>query len=152
MRGFVHLLLFACAIAMAVGAFGPLVGTIEARDVRFTDLREGFGAHSLEQIGAQSAAVQASLAVVLLGVAVIVLVAALTGSRGLGWLGVLIGLAAIAVVAWRLNERFDEQLRADYRDLLSGTWGLYLFAGGLLLALVALLVPRERPTRSPSIA
>lgn len=148
MRAFVHLLLFACAIAMAVGAFGPLIGTVEARDVRFADLRAGFAPGStLDQIGEQSAPVPASLTIVLLGAAAVLLVAALIGSYGLAWLGVLGGLAALSVLTWRLNERFDDQLRADYRHLFTGAWGLYLFGGGLAIALLALLPTRERRTR-----
>ncbi|WP_225725308.1 MULTISPECIES: hypothetical protein [unclassified Nocardia] len=148
MRTFVHLVLFACAIAIAVGAFGPLIGTVESRHVRLTDLRDGFASGgSLDQIGGQSASFQTSLIIVLLGVAAVVLIAALFGSRIAGWLGVLVGLAALGVLAWRLDERFDHQLRSDYRHLLSGTWGLYVLGGGLLLALLSLLVPRERALR-----
>ncbi|QLY33197.1 hypothetical protein [Nocardia huaxiensis] len=145
MRTFVHLLLFACAIGMAVGVFGPLVGSVDARDVRFSDLREGFDTGlSLGQVGGQSASIVMSLAVLLLGVAGVILIAALTGARAIGWLGVLGGLALFGVLIWRLDERFGDQLRDDYRDLLTGAWGLYLFGGGLVLALLLLLVPRER--------
>jgi hypothetical protein len=149
MRTFVHFLLLICAIAVAVGAFGPLIGPVGARNIRFDDLREGFASgRSLDQIGAQSVSLQTSLAVVVFGVAVAVLLAALFGSRILGWLGVVVGLAALGVLTWRLDEQFDHQLRSDYRDLLTGSWGLYLLGGGLVIALVSLLVPRERPTRS----
>ncbi|MFI9505318.1 hypothetical protein [Nocardia sp. NPDC052566] len=145
MRTFVHLLLFACAIAIGVGAFGPLVGAVGARDVGFADLRNGFASgSSLEQVGDHSAAFFTSLTIGLLGVALVVLLAALFGARSVGWLGVLVGLAGLGVLAWRLDQRFDDQLRADYRHLLSGTWGLYLVGGGLVLALLLLLVPRER--------
>lgn len=145
MRTFVHLLLFVSGIAMAVGVFGPLVGTVEARDVRFADVREGFAAGStLDQVGDQSAALPTSLAVVLWCVAVAILLAGVIGSYGLGWLGVFGGLAALGVLSWRLNDRFGDRLSADYGDLFSGAWGLYLFGGGLVIALLALLVPRER--------
>ncbi|MEU6584252.1 hypothetical protein [Nocardia sp. NPDC046763] len=145
MRTFVHLLLFAAAIAVAVGVFGPLVGTVDARNVQFTDLRNGFApGRSLDQIGAQSGSFTTSLAIGLLGVAAVVLVAALVGSRILGWIGVLVGLAGLGVLAWRLDQRFDHELRTDYRHLLSGTWGLYLVGGGLVLSLLLLLIPRER--------
>ncbi|MEU0507465.1 hypothetical protein [Nocardia sp. NPDC005998] len=149
MRTFVHLLLLVCAVAVAFGAFGPLIGTIGARDVRLEDLRAGFGSgRSMDQIGAQSVPFQTSLAVVVVGVAVAVLLAALFGSRLIGWLGVVVGLAALGVLAWRLDEQFDQQLRSDYRDLLTGSWGLYLVGGGLVIALLSLLVPRERPKRN----
>ncbi|MCP9624157.1 Uncharacterised protein [Nocardia otitidiscaviarum] len=145
MRTSVHLLLFVVAIAMGVGAVGPLIGSVQARDVRFEDLREGFAPGvTLDQLAEQNATLWSSLAIVLLGSAAAVLVAALTGSRGLAWLGILAGLAGLATLTWRLNERFDDQLRDSARDLLSGTWGLYLFGGGLLIALLAALAPRER--------
>ncbi|MFI5776589.1 hypothetical protein [Nocardia sp. NPDC051570] len=145
MRTSVHLVLFACAIVMAVGAFGPLIGSLEARDVRLDDLRDGFATgRSLDQISAQSISLQTSLAVVLLGIAAVVLLAALFGSRILGRLAVLAAIAALAVLAWRLDERFDHQLRTDYRQLLTGVWGLYLFGGATIVALLVVLAPRER--------
>ncbi|WP_458691220.1 hypothetical protein [Nocardia tengchongensis] len=150
MRTFVHLLLFAAAIAVAVGVFGPLVGTVDARNVQFTDLRNGFApGRTLGQIGAQSGSFVTSLAIGLLGAAALVLVAALVGSRLIGWIGVLAGLAGLGVLTWRLDQRFDHELRTDYRHLLSGTWGLYLVGGGLLLSLLLLLVPRERRLAPP---
>ncbi|MGW2662456.1 hypothetical protein ACWCW7_15950 [Nocardia tengchongensis] len=150
MRTFVHLLLFAAAIAVAAGVFGPLVGTVDARNVQFTDLRNGFAqGRTLGQIGAQSGSFVTSLAIGLLGAAALVLVAALVGSRLVGWIGVLAGLAGLGVLTWRLDQRFDHELRADYRHLLSGTWGLYLVGGGLLLSLLLLLVPRERRLAPP---
>ncbi len=145
MRTFVHLVLFACAIVMAVGAFGPLVGSLGARHVRLADLRDGLATdRTLDQLAGQSVSFQISLAVVLLGIAAVVLLAALVGSRLLAWLGVLAAIAALAVLTWRLDERFDHQLRTDYRHLLTGTWGLYLFGGATVVALLAVLVPRER--------
>ncbi|MEV0467599.1 hypothetical protein AB0I30_11010 [Nocardia tengchongensis] len=150
MRTFVHLLLFVAAIAVAVGVFGPLVGTVDARNVQFTDLRNGFAqGRTLGQIGAQSGSFVTSLAIGLLGAAALVLVAALVGSRLIGWIGVLAGLAGLGVLTWRLDQRFDHELRTDYRHLLSGTWGLYLVGGGLLLSLLLLLVPRERRLAPP---
>ncbi|MBF6327738.1 hypothetical protein [Nocardia transvalensis] len=148
MRTFVHLVLFACAIVMAVGAFGPLVGPLQARDVRLVDLRDGLPAgQSLDQLADRAAPLQTSLTLVLLCIATVVMLASLFGSRALGWLGVLAGLVALAALAWRLDERFDSQLRDDWRHLLDGTWGLYLFGGGVLVALLAVLVPRERVSR-----
>ncbi|MQY17653.1 hypothetical protein [Nocardia macrotermitis] len=145
MRTFVHLLLLVCAVAVAVGAFGPLIGTLEPRHVQLTELRDGFPAgRSLEQIQAQSVTLQTSLAVVILGVAAVLLLATLFGSRLLGWLAVLVGLATVGVLAWRLDSSFDKQIRADYHQLFSGTWGLYAVGGGVIVALLCLLVPRER--------
>ena len=145
MRTFVHLLLLVCAVAVAVGTFGPLIGTVEARHVPLTQLRDGFPAgRSLEQIQAQSVSLQTSLAVVLLAVAAVLLLATLFGSRLLGWLGVLVGLASLGVLAWRLDSSFDSRIRNDYHTLFSGTWGLYAVGGGLVVALLCLLAPRER--------
>ncbi|MGV9838129.1 hypothetical protein ACWDUL_28555 [Nocardia niigatensis] len=154
MRTFVHLLLFAAAIAVAVGVFGPLVSTVDARNVQFSDLREGFASgRTLDQIGAQSGSFVTSLAIGLLGVAAVLLLAALVGSRTLGWLAVLVGLAGLGVLTWRLDQNFDHELRTDYRHLLSGAWGLYLVGGGLVLSLLLLLVPRERrlPPSGPGL-
>ncbi|MTE12454.1 hypothetical protein [Nocardia aurantiaca] len=150
MRTFVHLLLFAAAIAVAVGVFGPLVGSVDARNVQFSDLRDGFpSGRSLDQIGAQSGAFMTSLAIGLLGVAAVLLLAALFGSRILGWIGVIVGIGGLGVLTWRLDQRFDQELRDDYRHLLGGAWGLYLVGGGLLLSLLLLLVPRERRLPPP---
>lgn len=145
MRTFVHLVLFVCAIVMAVGAFGPLLGTIEPHNVALVDLRDGFAAgRSLTQIGGHTTAFWTSMTVVLLGAAAAVLLAALVGSRLLGWLGVVVAVGTLGVLAWRLDERFDQQLRHDYSHLLNGKWGLYLIGGGLVVTLLSLLVPRER--------
>ncbi|MEC3916169.1 hypothetical protein [Nocardia sp. CDC160] len=150
MRTFVHLLLFAAAIAMAAGVFGPLVGSVDARNVQFDDLRNGFASgRTLDQIGSHSGSFVTSLAIGLLGVAAVVLLAALFGSRILGWVGVLVGLAGLGLLAWRLDDRFDHELRNDWRHLFSGTWGLYLVGGALVLSLLLLLIPRERRLPPP---
>ncbi|BEK97753.1 hypothetical protein ACFOS0_30975 [Nocardia seriolae] len=150
MRTFVHLLLFAAAIAVAVGVFGPLVGTVDARNVQFDDLRSGFASGgTLDQLGSHSGAFPTSLAIGLLGVAAAVLLAALFGARTVGWVGVLVGLAGLGVLAWRLDDRFDHELRTDWKQLLNGAWGLYLVGGGLVLSLLLLLVPRERRLPPP---
>lgn len=145
MRTFVHLVLFVCAIVIAVGAFGPLIGSIEPHNVALIDLRDGFAAgRSMTQIGGHTVAFWTSVTVALLGSAAVVLLAALFGSRLVGWLGVVVGLATLAVLGWRLDDRFDQQLRHDYSHLLAGKWGLYLVGGGLVLTVLSLLVPRER--------
>ncbi|WP_067541868.1 hypothetical protein [Nocardia crassostreae] len=143
MRTFVHLAQFASAIAMAVGAFGPLVGAVEGRNIAFEDLRDGFPAvQTLEQVDEQSGSFATSLTLVLLIVAAVVLLAALFGSRALGWLAVLAGVVVLGVLAWRLDESFG--LFDNYRDVLGDPWGLYAFGGELIVALLALLIPRER--------
>ncbi|AYF76370.1 hypothetical protein D7D52_23925 [Nocardia yunnanensis] len=150
MRTFVHLLLFAAAVVVAVGVFGPLVGTVDARNVQFSELRDGFASgRTLDQIGAHSGAFTTSLAIGLLGVAAVLLLAALVGSRILGWIAVIVGLVGLGVLTWRLDDRFDHELRSDYRHLLDGAWGLWLVGGGLVVALILLLVPRERRLPPP---
>ncbi|MFI6868943.1 hypothetical protein [Nocardia sp. NPDC050406] len=152
MRTFVHLLLFVAAIVIAVGSFGPFVGTVGGREIGFDDIRSGFASgRTLEDIGGRSVSFLNSLTLALLCVAAVILLAALFGSRLLGWLGVIAGFAALGVAAWRLNERFDDRFRGEYRDLLTGAWGLYLVGGGLVLALLCLLVPRERALSSPAL-
>ena len=153
MRTVVHLVLFACGVVMAVGAFGPFIGIVEVRHIRLADMRDGFATGiPLDGVQAQAPPLRESYTVVLLIVALVMLLAGLFGSRILGWLGALAGLAALAVPAWRLNERFGDLLRDDYHHLLTGTWGLYLFGGGVIVALVALLVPGERPRRRAASA
>ncbi|WP_235214928.1 hypothetical protein [Rhodococcus opacus] len=87
-----------------------------------------------------------SMTALLLVAAVLLLAAALVGSRAAGWLGVIVGIGAAAVFVWRLDDRFGDFVRDNYPDLLGGRWGLYLAGGGLIIALLALLVPKERPT------
>ncbi|MFJ4651804.1 hypothetical protein ACIP5Y_11090 [Nocardia sp. NPDC088792] len=146
MRTFVHLLLLICAIVVAVGTFGPLVGTVDARNVQWDDLRNGFApGQTLDQIHGHSVAFQNSLALGLVCVAAAILISALTGFRPIGGLGVLAGLIGLGILAWRLDDRFDSQLRNDTAHLLgNNTWGLWLVGGGLLVALLCLLTPRER--------
>jgi hypothetical protein len=145
MRTFVHLVLFACAVAVAIGAFLPVAGGIAPGDVALVDLRDGFPTGStLEQIENQAVTFYMSMMVVLLGAAVLLLIAALVGSRAAGWLGVIVGIGTLAVFFWRLNERVGDLLRDNYDTVLVDRWGLYLTGGGLIIALVALLVPKER--------
>lgn len=146
MRTVVHLVLFACAVAVAIGALFPVAGGIVPGDVALIDLRDGFPTGStIEQIENQAVAFYTSMMVVLLGAAVLLLVAALVGSRAAGWLGVIVGTGTIAVFFWRLHDRVGDFLRDNYDTVLVDRWGLYLVVGGLIIALVALLVPRERP-------
>lgn len=147
MRTFVHLVLFVCAIAVAVGAFLPLVGGIEPSDVALVDLRDGFPpGFTFEQVENQAVVFYRSMTALLLGAAVLLLIAALVGSRVAGWLGVIVGIGAAAVFGWRLDDRVGDVVRDNYDTLLTGRWGLYLAGGGLILALLALLVPKERTT------
>jgi len=146
MRTFVHLVLFACAIAVAIGAFLPVVGGIAPGDVAVIDLRDGFPVGvTVEQIESQAVTFYTSMTALLLGAAVLLLVAALVGSRAAGWLGVIVGIGTIAVFGWRLNDRVGDYLRDNYDTVLTDRWGLYLAGGGLIIALLALLVPKERP-------
>ncbi|RZL77112.1 MAG: hypothetical protein EOP32_26230 [Rhodococcus sp. (in: high G+C Gram-positive bacteria)] len=147
MRTFVHLVLFACAVAVAVGAFLPIVGEIQPSDVALVDLREGFPTgFTFEQVENQAVVFYRSMTAPLLLAAVLLLAAALGGSRGAGWLGVIVGIGTTAVFLWRLDDRVGDFVRDNYDTLLSGRWGLYLAGGGLIIALLALLVPKERPT------
>ncbi|CAG7636767.1 hypothetical protein SIM91_05185 [Rhodococcus opacus] len=147
MRTFVHLVLFACAIAVAIGAFLPVVGGIAPGDVALIDLRDGFPTGiTVEQIENQTVTFYMSMTELLLVAAVVLLVAALVGSRAAGWLGVIVGIGTIAVFFWRLNDRVGDYLRDNYETVLADRWGLYLAGGGLIIALLALLVPKERPT------
>ena len=52
-----------------------------------------------------------SMTALLLGAAVLLLVAALVGSRAAGWLGVIVGIGTLAVFGWRLNDRVGDYLR-----------------------------------------
>ncbi|WAM15243.1 hypothetical protein [Rhodococcus sp. JS3073] len=146
MRTFVHLVLFACAIAVVVGAFFPIVGEIQPSDVALIDLRDGFPTgFTFEQVENQSVVFYKSATALLLLAAILLLVAALVGSRAAGWLGVIVGVGTSAVFLWRLDDRVGDFVRDNYDNLLSGRWGLYL-VGGLAIALLALLVPKERQT------
>ena len=144
MRAFVHLLLFACGIAIGVGAFLPLLGDIELRDLAIADLRNGIpSGRTLDQLGASAASFGRSAIVPVLVAALLILLAGLSGSRLAGWLGLLLGWGTIGVAAWRMAGPYGEIVRAGYRDLLH-PWGLGLVCGGLALALLALLGPPER--------
>jgi len=147
MRTFVHLVLFACAIAVAVGAFFPVVGEIQPSDVALIDLRDGFPTgFTFDQGEYQSVVFYKSATALLLLAAILLLVAALVGSRAAGWLGVIVGVGTTAVFLWRLHDRVGDFVRDNYDNVLSGRWGLYLVGGGLAIALLALLVPKERQT------
>ncbi|WP_067702974.1 hypothetical protein [Nocardia jejuensis] len=150
MRTSVHLLLFVCAIVMAVGVFFPLLGPIDARNVQFADLRNGFPTgSSLDQIGSQSGGFFGSLMAGLLGAALLILIAALSGFRLIGWVGNLAGLAGFGVLGWRLYQVAEQQLREDYRTLIEGSWGLYLVGGALVVSFFLLSSPRERRVSQP---
>ncbi|MFC9841134.1 hypothetical protein ACFVKB_46425 [Rhodococcus sp. NPDC127530] len=147
MRTSVHLVLFACAIAVAIGAFRPVAWSIAPGDVALIDLRDGFPTGiTVEQIENQAVTFYKSMMALLLGAAVLLLVAALVGSRAAGWLGVIVGIGTLAVFFWRLNDRVGDYLRDNYDTVLTDRWGLYLAGGGMIIALLALLIPKERPT------
>jgi hypothetical protein len=59
--------------------------------------------------------------------------------------GVIGGIGTLAVFGWRLNDRVGDYLRDNSDTVFTDRWGLYLAGGGLIVALVALLVPKERP-------
>ncbi|QSE84529.1 hypothetical protein [Rhodococcus koreensis] len=146
MRSFVHVVLFACAIAVAIGAFLPVVGGISPGDVAVIDLRDGFPAGiTVEQIENQAVTFYRSMTVLLLGAAALLLVAAWVGSCAAEWVGVIGGIGTLAVFGWRLNDRVGDYLRDNSDTVFTDRWGLYLAGGGLIVALVALLVPKERP-------
>nr|WP_271212897.1 hypothetical protein [Rhodococcus wratislaviensis]GLK39689.1 hypothetical protein GCM10017611_65600 [Rhodococcus wratislaviensis] len=104
--------MFACAIAVAVGAFRPAAWGIAPGDVAVIDLRDGFPtAVTVEQIENQAVTFYKSMMALLLGAAVLLLVAALVGSRAAGWLGVIVGIGTLVVFFWRLNDLVCEYLR-----------------------------------------
>ncbi len=149
MRTFVHLVLFVCAIALAVGAFLPVIGGVAPNDVALVDLRSGFpDGWALGQIAAESVTFYKSMTALLLVAAALILLAALVGSRIAAWLGVLVGLATFAVFVWRLFDQYGDFIRDNYADLLNDRWGLYLAGGSLAIGLLACLVPRERSSAS----
>ncbi|MGW5152707.1 hypothetical protein [Rhodococcus koreensis] len=125
----------------------PVVGGITPGDVAVIDLRDGFPTGiTVEQIESQAGTFYTSMTALLLAAAVLLLVAALVGSRAAGWLGVIVGIGTLAVFFWRLNDRVGDYLRDNYHSLFTDRWGLYLAGGGLIIALLALLIPKERPT------
>lgn len=145
MRTLVHLILFVCSIVIAVGSFLPLMKGVDPPDVALTDLRSGFPAGwVITQIGEGSVTFYKSLAIVLLAAAVLILLGGLFGSRAAGWLGVLVGLAGVGTFFFRINERFADMLHSEWSTLVTNQIGFQLVAGGLLVAILSLLVPRAR--------
>ena len=145
MRSFVHLVLFACAIAVAVGSFLPLIGRVEATNVPLTSLRDGFApGWGLDQIADHSVTLDQSMNVLLLVAAALLLLAGLGGWHAAGWLGVAVGLGSLGVFAWRLDANSGQVIRDNFRTLLDDHWGLNLVGGALVIALLACLVPRTR--------
>ncbi|KAA0021839.1 hypothetical protein [Antrihabitans cavernicola] len=143
MRSFVHLLLFVCAIGLAVGSFLPVIGRVVPTNVALVDLRDGFGpGWGLDQIADRSVTFYTSMNVLLLGAAVLLLLAGLIGWRIAGWLGVVLGFGTLGVFAWRLNANSGQMIRDNYSTLLADRWGLNLVGGALVIALLACLVPR----------
>jgi predicted phage tail protein len=145
MRTWVHFVLLLCGIAVGIGAFLPIMQGTNPTNVAIDDLRNGFPAGwALEQIGDQSVTFYKSMAMLLVIAAVLILLSALVGSRILGWLGVIVGAITLGASFFRVDERFGDQFRDQASNLLSNQMGLNLLVGGLVVALLACLVPREK--------
>ncbi|MBP1160571.1 hypothetical protein [Rhodococcus sp. PvR099] len=145
MRTWVHFVLLLCGIAVGIGAFLPIMQDVTPTDVGIDDLRNGFPAGwALEQLGDQSVAFYKSMAMLLVISAALILLSALVGSRALGWVGIIVGVITLAAFFFRVNERFGDEFRDHASNLLSNQMGLNLVAGGLVVALFACLVPREK--------
>lgn len=145
MRTFVHLILLLCGIAIGAGAFLPVLEGTKPTNVRLEDLRDGFPAGwVLEQLGDQSVTFYRSMAILVLAAGVLIVIAALFGSRLLSWLGVIVGLVALGAFYYRVDQAFGDYVREHYSTVLTNQLGFALIAGGLLVALLASLVPREK--------
>nr|WP_312638550.1 hypothetical protein [Rhodococcus qingshengii] len=97
MRTLVHLVLLICGIAVAVGSFTYVLAGVKPDNVRLEDLRDGFPAGwAIEQLGDQSVTFYRSMAILLLAAAVLILIAALFGSRIAAWIGIIVGLGLLA--------------------------------------------------------
>ena len=97
MRTLVHLVLLICGIAVAVGSFMYVLAGVKPDNVRLEDLRDGFPAGwAIEQLGDQSVTFYRSMAILLLAAAVLILIAALFGSRIAAWIGIIVGLGLLA--------------------------------------------------------
>ncbi len=129
---------------MAVGAFFTVLGDVKPADVGLADLRHGFGARDLSAVATADPGLFTSMLVILLGVAALMLLGSLVGSRIVAGLGVLAGLGTLGVFGYRVHDRFGAAVTDNLRALAEGRWGLYLVAGGLAVALLAVVVPRER--------
>ncbi|WP_027503376.1 hypothetical protein [Rhodococcus sp. UNC363MFTsu5.1] len=145
MRTWVHFVLLLCGIAIGIGAFLPIMQEVTPTEVEIRDLINGFpSGWALEQLGDQSVTFYKSMAMLLVASAVLLLLSALVGSRALGWAGVIVGVITLAAFFFRVNERFGDAFRDHASNLLSNQMGLNLVAGGLVVALLACLVPREK--------
>jgi hypothetical protein len=145
MRTLVHLVLLICGIAVAVGSFTYVLAGVKPNNVRLEDLRDGFPAGwATEQLGDQSVTFYRSMAILLLASAVLILIAALFGSRIAAWIGIIVGLGTLGTFYYRVNDQFDNVIRENYSTILTNQTGFILTAGGLILALLACLVPREK--------
>lgn len=145
MRTFVHLVRLICGIAVAVGTFMSVLAGVKPADVRLEDLRDGFPAGwAVEQIADQAVTFYRSMAILLLAAAVLILIAALFGSRISAWIGILVGLATLGTFYYRINDQFDNVIRENYSTILTNQTGFILTAGGLVLALLSCLVPRDK--------
>ncbi|OYD68197.1 hypothetical protein [Rhodococcus sp. OK302] len=145
MRTFVHVVLLICGIAIAVGSFMSILAGVKPINVRLEDLRDGFPVGwVIEQIGEQSVTFYRSMMILLLAAAVLILIAALFGSRIAAWLGIVVGLGTLGTFYYRVNDQFGNVIRENYSTVLTNQTGFILTAGGLILALLACLVPREK--------
>lgn len=145
MRTFVHLILLLCGIAIGVGAFLPVLEGTTPTDIRLEDLRDGFPAGAIvTQLGEQSVTFYKSMAAVILAAGLLVVVAAIFGSRLLAGLGVIAALGTVGVFGYRVHESFGDHVREHYSEILTNQSGFLLITGGALVALLAALVPRER--------
>ncbi len=54
------------------------------------------------------------------------------------------GIGTLGTFYYRVNDQFDNVIRENYSTILTNQTGFILTAGGLILALLACLVPREK--------
>lgn len=148
MRTFVHVVLLICGIAVTVGSFMSILAGVKPGDVRLEDLRDGFPAGwVVEQIADQSVPFYRSMMILLLGSGVAILIAAVFGSRLAAWIGVIVGLVTLGTFYYRVDDQFDNIVRENYSTVVTNQTGFILTVGGLALALLMCLIPREKIQR-----
>ncbi len=88
---------------------------VKPDNVHLEDLRDGFPAGwAIEQLGDQSVTFYRSMAILLLAAAVLILIAALFGSRIAAWIGIIVGLGTLGTFYYRVNDQFDNVIRENY--------------------------------------